>query len=42
VGPNGHIELAKALDLATLSQAREERRRLEKRFGEVHRSLAHA
>jgi hypothetical protein len=42
VGPNGHIELAKALDLATRSQAREERRRLEKRFGEGHRYLAHA
>jgi len=40
VGPSGRIELAKALDLAATREAREGRRRMEKRFGEEKRSLA--
>jgi hypothetical protein len=39
-GPNGRIELAKALDLATSREAAERRNRLENRSHEGKRSLA--
>lgn len=40
VGPSGRIELARALHLATSSEAGEGRRRLQRRFREGNRSLA--